>query len=110
MKALWKCSVCGFIHDGAAAVCPKCGAAPEKFTQLDDAAATLVERSRHTNCLHLKLAALAREIDGICKDGQADNLDAGCADVFRKSQAMSYTMMKLSMTEIQGHMGKGKWG
>jgi hypothetical protein len=28
----------------------------------------------------------------------------------KKSLAHAYEIMKLSMTEIQGHMGKGKWG
>jgi hypothetical protein len=30
--------------------------------------------------------------------------------VFKKSLAHAYEIMKLSMTELQGHMGKGKWG
>lgn len=108
----FKCGVCGYVWDGetAPAKCPKCGAAQEKFAALDDAAATLVERSRHSNCLHMKLVALAREAEAVCKDGLKDNLDPACADVFTKSLAHAYDMMKLSMTEIQGHIGKGKWG
>lgn len=111
MKKKWKCA-CGYIHDGdeAPAQCPKCGAGPEKFTLLDDAAATLVERSRHTNALHCRLVDLARQIERVCNDGIQDNLDPACVDVFRKSLAHSYEMMKLSMTEMQGHVGKGKWG
>ncbi len=107
----WKCP-CGYIHDGdtAPANCPKCGAPAEKFTILDDAAATLVERSRRTNMLHAQLIAHAREIEAICKDGIADALDPACVDVFKKSQTNAYVMMKLSMTELQGHMNKGKWG
>jgi hypothetical protein len=30
--------------------------------------------------------------------------------VFEKSKAHAYEMMKMAMTEIQGHMNKGKWG
>ena len=77
---------------------------------MDEAAATLVERSRHTNMLHAQAIALARELESVCKDGIKDNLDAGCVDVFKKSLSHAYEIMKLSMTEIQGHMGKGKWG
>lgn len=108
----FKCSVCGFIHDGDAgpAKCPKCNAPQDKFTAMDDAAANLVERSRHTNMLHSQLITLARQMEAACKDGINDNLDAGCVDVFKKSLAHSYEIMKLSMTELQGHMGKGKWG
>lgn len=108
----WKCGVCGFIHDGSAAPdkCPKCSAAREKFAQLDEAAAKLVERSRHTNMLHMRLASLAREMEAVCKDGIKDELDPGCVAVFNRTLAHSYEIMKLSMTELQGHMGKGKWG
>ena len=108
----WKCGVCGYIHDGdaAPAQCPKCGAPAEKFTLLDDTAANLVERSRHTNALHCRLVNLGREVEAVCKDGIEDNLDPGCVDVFRKSLAHSYEIMKLAMTEMQAHIAKGKWG
>ncbi len=108
----WKCGVCGFVFDGddAPDCCPKCGAEKAKFAQLDDAAAGLVERSRQTNTLHAKLVALARKVEAVCNAGIEDNLDPGCVSVFEKSRAMSYDIMKLSMTEMAGHMGKGKWG
>lgn len=107
----FKC-VCGYVHDGeeAPARCPKCGAAAERFARLDDAAANLVEQSRRTNMHHARLISLAREIEGVCKAGIEDNLDPGCVDVFKKSLGACYDMMKLSMTEMQGHMAKGKWG
>ena len=111
MEKKWKC-VCGYIHDGAEAPsqCPKCGAPREKFTALDDAAARLVERSRHNNALHCRLVSLGREMERLCKDGIADNLDPGCVGVFNKTLAHSYEIMKLSMTEMQSHIAKGKWG
>jgi len=100
------------IWDGqeAPGKCPKCGAPAEKFAELPEAAATLVERSRHTNTLHCRLATLARDIEAVCKDGIKDNLDPACVDVFNKSLQHAYEMMKLSMTEMQGHMNKSKWG
>lgn len=111
MTKKWKC-VCGYIHDGdeAPAACPKCGAPGEKFTLLDDKASTLVERSRKTNALHCRLLDLARQVELVCWDGIKDNLDPNCVDVFEKSKVRAYEMMKMSMTEIQGHMNKGKWG
>jgi rubredoxin len=111
MKKKWKC-VCGYIHDGDEPPerCPKCGAPAAKFTALDEKATNLVERSRHTNALHCRMVNLARKIESVCKDGIEDNLDPGCVDVFRKSLAHCYEMMKLSMTEMQGHIAKGKWG
>ena len=111
MNDKWKC-VCGYIHDGAGApsVCPKCGAGPDKFTHLDEQAANLVERSRHTNALHCRLVDAARVIEKACKDGIEDNLDPNCVKVFERSLAHSYEIMKLAMTEMQGHAAKGKWG
>ena len=78
--------------------------------QLDEAAANLVERSRRTNCLHARLVALGRDIEGISKDGLADALDPGCVAVFERSLAAAYEMMKQSMAEMAGHVGKNKWG
>lgn len=107
----WKCSVCGYIHDGdeVCEICPKCGAATEKIEELDQAKADLIERSRHSNALHAQLIDLARQIERVCEDGIRDNLDPGCVDVFQKSLNASYIMMKLSMTEMSAHMNKGKW-
>lgn len=111
-KKKWKCSECGYIHDGdeAPLQCAKCGATREAFVALDEQAAGLVERSRRTNALHAQAVSLAREIEGVCKAGIEDNLDPGCVDVFRKSLERAYDIMKLSMTEMQGHIAKGKWG
>ncbi len=111
MQKKWKCA-CGYIHDGETAPgkCPKCGASAEKFTLLDDAVAGLVERSRRTNMLHVRVIDLARQIEKACKEGITDALDPGCVDVFNKTLNASYEMMKLSMTELAGHMNKGKWG
>ena len=108
----FKCAGCGYIHDGEEAPekCPKCGAPKEQFVELEEAAASLVERSRHTNALHAEAIGLARELEAVCEDGIEDALDPGCVDVFTKSRAMAWEIMKLSMTEQQGHMGKGKWG
>jgi rubredoxin len=107
----WKCA-CGYIHDGddAPERCPKCGAPAERFTLLDDATAERVERSRHSNALLCRMVDLARQIERACKDGIEDSLDPGCAKVFETALAHSYEIMKLSMTEVQGHVAKGKWG
>jgi rubredoxin len=108
--AKWKCDVCGYIHDGDEAVaCPKCGAAAEKFSKLDETAANLIERSRRTNALHTRLVDLARQIEWACKEGIEDNLDPNCVRVFEKSKERSYEIMKMAMAEMQGHMNKGKW-
>ena len=48
--------------------------------------------------------------DGGPGPGPSGPVDPACVDVFKKSQTNAYVMMKLSMTELQGHMNKGKWG
>ena len=108
----WKCEVCGYIHDGddVCEKCAKCSAPAEKFAALDDAAADLIERARHTNALHAQLIDLARQIERVCEDGIKDALDPGCVKVFEESLQASFIQMKLSMAEMQGHMNKGKWG
>ena len=108
----FKCGGCGYIWDGDEApdVCPKCGAPKEKFSRLDEAAARLVERSRHTNALHCRLVDLTRRMEAVCNDGIADKLDPGCVDVFTKALAHSYDIMKQAMTEMAIHVPKGKWG
>jgi hypothetical protein len=107
----WKC-VCGYIHDGdeAPCNCPKCGAAAEKFELLDDKIANLVERSRRSNALHCRLVSLGREMEAVCTDGIEDNLDPNCVKVFKRALDHSYEIMKMAMTEMQGHIAKGKWG
>ena len=94
----WKCAACGYIHDGneAPEKCPKCGAPAAQFAELDEAAASLVERSRHTNTLHAHVIDLARQVEAACNAGIEDELDPGCVDVFIKSRAMAWQMMKLS--------------
>jgi hypothetical protein len=107
----FKCP-CGYIHDGDTVCdkCPKCGAPGSSLVELSVAAADLIERSRHTNALHAQLIDLARQVERVCEDGIKDALDPGCVDVFQKSLNASYIMMKLSMTEMAGHMKKEKWG
>ena len=108
---MWRCTSCGYVWDGEEAPhkCPKCGAPKEKFEKLEDKAMELVERSRFTNGLHLQLFALLEQVIDVAEDGVDDNLDPGCVDVFQKSLARVYEIMKLSMTEVQGHIAKGKW-
>lgn len=109
MMKKFKCQGCGYIHDGdtAPAECPKCGATT--FEELDAAAVKLIERSRHTNMLHVNLINCCREIESLCKNGIDDDLDPGCVDVFKKALDQSYVIMKMSMAELAIHQKKGKW-
>lgn len=109
---MWKCSVCGYIHDGDEAPdkCPKCGAPKEKFEKLDDAAAELVSRSRLTNSLHMALSTVLKDVVDIAEEGIDDNLDPPCVKIFSQAKETSEILIGSINAELAGHMKKGKWG
>lgn len=108
----WRCTVCGYIHDGSEAPerCPKCGAPAEKFEQLADDKANLVERSRLTNQLLMDLAVLMDEVAEVAQDGLEDNLDPTCVAIFSKAQTAAEQLRQMVKAEIQSHISKSKWG
>lgn len=109
---MWKCSVCGYIHDGEVAPekCPKCNAPQDKFAALDEDAAALVERSRYTNQLLAVLMDVSDELEGLAMEGIEDNLDPGCLGVFKYVQKAAVEMRQMAKAEIQTHISKNKWG
>ncbi len=109
---MWKCSVCGYIHegDGAPDKCPKCGAAKDKFEKLGDDAAKLVDRSRYTNSLHMSVSSLALDIVDLAEEGIEDNLDPGCVKIFNYAREVGVILHNMIDAELAGHMKKGKWG
>lgn len=109
---MFKCTVCGYIHDGDSAPekCPKCGAPKEKFEKLTDEASALVEKSRLTNDLHMQLASLMDNIYLIAEEGREQDLDPGCNIVFERAMKYSQEIKQMVKAEIQVHISKGKWG
>ena len=109
---MWRCEACGYIWDGEEAPdkCPKCGAAKEKFTELEDKAMELVERSRFTNSLHMQLSILMEQVMDVAEDGIDDNLDPGCVKIFKRALEQAEIIQQSIKAELQGHMKKGKWG
>jgi hypothetical protein len=96
--------------DEAPALCPKCGAPVEKFGELDEKAADLVERSRFTNSLHMQLFAVLEQVMDLAEDGVDDNLDPNCVRIFERALEQAEILQQSIKAEIQGHMNKGKWG
>lgn len=111
MKKLWKCTVCGFIHEGEDAPdkCPKCGAPKEKFAQLGDEDAEKIYKSDRTNDIHMELCNLAARIYELCEEGIKINLDPPCVDLFNKAKNEAWIIKQRSKAEVEGHMKKGKW-
>lgn len=108
---LWKCSVCGYMHDGDTPPdkCPKCGAPAEKFTALSDEEAKKVYASDRTNDIHMEIIQLAMRIKDLAKEGIEINLDPPCVAVFENAKHEAWIIKQRSKAELAGHMGKGKW-
>ncbi len=109
---MWRCGVCGYVWDGEEPpeACPKCGAPREKYTQLDEKAAELIERSRFTNNLHMQLFSLLEQVIDLAEDGIDDNLDPPCVRIFKRAMEQAEILQQSIKAELQGHMNKGKWG
>lgn len=111
MKKLWKCSVCGYVHEGAEAPdnCPKCGAPKDKFVEMSQEDTEKVYKSDRTNDIHMKIINLTMEIAALSEEGITLNLDPACVVTFEKAKKEAWVIKQRSKAEIAGHMGKGKW-
>ncbi|MCR4427525.1 MAG: rubredoxin [Firmicutes bacterium] len=109
---LWRCGVCGYVHDGDGPPekCPKCGAPKEKFTEIPEAEAGLITRSRSTNTLHCKLIAMMDDVSQLAEKGIEDDLDPPCVAVFKMAREQAWAIAQAARAEIRSHVGKGKWG
>jgi rubredoxin len=108
---LWKCSVCGYLHEGdqPPEKCPKCGAPAEKFTSLSEDDVKKVLSSERTNDIHMELAELAVKMMALCDEGIELNLDPPCVALFKNAKAEAKIIKQRSKAEIAGHISKGKW-
>lgn len=109
---MWKCSVCGYVHDGEnpPESCPKCGAPKEKFEKISEEASRLIERSRFSNSLHMALHDVLETLIDIGEAGIEDNLDPGCVAIFTKARDEARVLQQMIKAEIVIHINKGKWG
>ena len=110
--AIFKCGVCGYLHDGDAPPekCPKCGAPKEQFSRLDDAAEALVKKSRRTNDIHARVANLMEDAQALAAEGERENLDPPCVVLFKRVQQDAWELRQSVKAELQSHVAKGKWG
>lgn len=108
---LWKCTVCGYIHEGenAPAACPKCGAPAEKFNALSEEEEQKVYASDRTNDIHMEIINLAMAIKDLAEEGIEINLDPPCVAAFEKAKDEAWVIKQRSKAELAGHVGKGKW-
>lgn len=108
---LWKCSVCGYVHEGDSAPekCPKCGVSADKFNELAQEDADKIYRSDKTNDLHMQLIRLSMKIDKLANKGIEDNLDPMCVHVFEVAKQHAWEIKQMAKAELAGHIAKGKY-
>jgi rubredoxin len=111
MKKLFKCTVCGFISEGAEAPekCPKCNVGKEKFVELSSEDAEKIYKSDRTNDIHSEIITLADKIFKLSKEGININLDPTCVAAFEKAKDEVWIIKQRSKAELAGHMKNGKW-
>lgn len=111
MKKLYRCSVCGYIHEGDAppAKCPKCQHASEKFEEMTPEAAEKVYRSDKTNSIHMEIITLANRIIELSQAGIEDNLDPKCLFALQLTKDEAWVIKQRLKAELAGHMNAGKW-
>lgn len=108
---LWKCSVCGYMHEGpdAPVVCPKCGSPKDKYVTLPEEDVKKIIDSDRTNDIHMEIIKLAMRIKNLAKEGIGINLDPSCVELFKQARDEAWIIKQRSKAEIAGHLGKGKW-
>lgn len=111
LNKLWRCSVCGYVHEGDQAPdkCPKCGAPKEKFIEIYEDDAKKIYNSDRTNDIHMKIINLADEMIELCKEGIEIDLDPGCVSTFEKAKDEGWVIKQRCKAELETHMKKGKW-
>lgn len=111
MKKLFKCKVCGYIHEGTDApdTCPKCGAPKEQFIELSSEESGKIYAADRTNDIHMEIITLMHKVAALCDEGIKLNLDPPCVSCFEKAKNESWVIKQRSKAELAGHVGKGKW-
>lgn len=108
---LWKCTVCGYVHEGEEAPdkCPKCGMSKDKFVELSGEDADKIYKSDRTNDIHMELIGLAKQIAQLSEEGIKLNLDPACVAAFEQAKNEAWVIKQRCKAELEGHMKKGKW-
>lgn len=108
---LWKCSTCGFLHEGneSPEKCRKCGGTKEKFYALTSDDAKKIYAPDRTNDIYMEIVNLAMRINEIAKEGIEINLDSKCAELFKQLQEEAWMIKVKCKAEMANHVGDGKW-
>ena len=109
---LFRCGVCGYVHDGddAPDKCPKCGAPKEQFSEITGSDASLIEKSRRTNEYHIAISGLYAKVARWAQIIKDENLDPDCTAIAERVLKDTHETIQSIKAELEAHMKKGKWG
>ena len=108
----WRCGNCGYVYDGdePPEKCPKCGSPREQFSEIDQAAADLIEKSRLTNEMHVAIMSVSKKMQKWAQTVKNENLDPDCVALADKVLKDTNEIIQSIKAELQAHMNKDKWG
>jgi len=108
---IWRCEVCGYLHDGEEPpeFCPKCGAPKDKFVLLDEEEAHMMIDARETKEKYRQILDRLDKISQLAQEGIELDLDEGCNKIFNQTaEAIRETRQRIK-EELAGHAHECIW-
>ncbi len=111
MEKMWRCEVCGYLHEGEEPpdFCPKCGVPKDRFELLDEEEAQMMRDARDTKEKYAEILKRLDEIVALAEEGIALDLDDGCNTIFNQTVEETSGIRKMIKDELAGHAGECIW-
>jgi rubredoxin len=111
MITLWRCNVCGYLHEGEEPpdICPKCKAPKKNFELLDEEETQLMLDARQTKEKYSLIYDHLGEVARLAQEGVALDLDEGCNKIFNHTLEAIQDVQKMIKDELAGHAAECIW-
>lgn len=111
MVKMWRCVICGYLHEGddPPDLCLKCGAPKEKFELLDEEETGMMKDASLTKIKYEQIFARLEEIIEIADEGILLDLDEGCNKIFALVKEDIATIHGMIKDELAGHAQHCIW-
>ncbi len=108
---LWRCEVCGYLHEGGEApeYCEKCGAPQEKFVLLDEEEGEMMRDAMRTREQYQRIFALLSEVLDVAQAGIELDMDEGCNSIFNKTIEEVSGVHQMIKDELAGYAQQCVW-